>query len=347
MAQALFYLGVGDSGVGFFSRLVSHLAQVVVNGVDSLGAATDQDGAITDAGKDIELREALWPVVAVPDDAVGALVAAAFARAGVHPIDARIEAPDLLGPTHEATAAGLAAILAQSSSAKVVTVHHPCLAQFTPACRVAARAAGFDPLFVLYTRRPAASIDPTGLWYGESHGLSHRTAGWVNTMLAAEAATRQERRVVVCHEHVLRDWITQVTNTAVTLGIPVLRRAEPQHTAAVNQHHVNTIAAMVPPELERSFARLASLDIAPDLVALTSRVDEALRRLSAEPDWPDVVEFDVLRQNAALAYQRALSWTSSSTLPPEEIVLGEQRPSTRVPHGVRRLIPAPVRRLAH
>jgi hypothetical protein len=368
MAHAIFYMGVGDSGVGLYARLLRRVGRTLGdepdiamvrpegtdsdNGIDlvdlgSDGAAEEAEAAeraVEDGDADARL------IARVPDDAIGALVAQAFGAAKVHPIDARPEADELLAPTQKAFAEGLGELLArQRGSAEVVTVHHPCLAQFAPACMAAAALAGIEARFVLYIRRPAATIDPHGWWYGDNYPLSHRLAGWVNTMAALERHTRQERRVVICHEAVLHDWIDQLAKTATTLGIPLLRSAEPLQLAQVNHAVASELSVIVPGELDRSHVRLASLDLAPDLVGLGLRLDEGLRRLAAEPDWPDVALLDRLRQDAATAYQRALAWTTSSTqleLEEIEVVLSEPRPS-RLPHGVRRLIPAPVRRLAH
>jgi hypothetical protein len=351
MAQALFYLGVGDSGVGLFARLLRRLGDAVVKGPEALVATIPAEGAtLPDAAE--EEAASSGPVVAVRDDAVGGIVAWAFGQAHVHPIDARPEAAELLAPSQGAAAERLAELLVRRKevagpSAEVVAVHHPCLAQFAPACRDAARQAGLEPRFVLYTRRPAAAIDPNGWWYGQDHPLGHRLAGWVSTTLAAEAATRHERRAVVCHEQVLRDWMPQMAAVAVTLGVPVLRRAEAVHTAAANQRLVGELADSVPRELERSHVRLASLDVAPDLVGLATRTDEGMRKLAAEPDWPDAAELDALAAEAALAYRRALAWSASSTLPTDTDIVIEDHRATRVPHAVRRLIPASVRRLAH
>lgn len=103
---------------------------------------------------------------------------------------------------------------------------------------------------------------------------AHGVAGWLNTMLHAEAATRGRRRAFVRYDDLLDDWARQVSRLDDALG---LRLGPPSARARAE------VDAFVDPGLRRVRLGWTDLDVPPRLLALAREATSAFETLRAEP----------------------------------------------------------------
>jgi hypothetical protein len=234
----------------------------------------------------------------------------------------------------------------QFATADDVLIKDPRLAWYLPLWRRCAAELGVDTRFVTLLRHPAAVVASKSRHYGSWQGDVSRTAGWVNTMLYTERATRGELRAFVRYDDLLSDWTRVVGDLGERLRLRPVTEATPGM--------IRTADEFVDPSLHRSPAAWEPLGLPPELQEQAERVWELFHALADKEDAADGDELlgrlDEEREQYARFYRRAEAVAESSV---NAAVRASQRRSSRlleklvakwVPDRYRRRIPVRWRR---
>jgi hypothetical protein len=270
-------------------------------------------------------------------------------------------------PERIATAAWLEGHLAEHPE---LVVKDPRLSWFLPLWRVAALRSGARPVFATMLRPPAEVVGSKQLYYANTLGAAHLTSSWLNMLLHTERGTRStgeagepgEGRVFVRYADLLDDWTRTTMHVGETLQLQGVLHAGSEQ---IREGH-----RFVDPSLRRMGQGLDDLGLPPRLHELTAETWSELNRL-AEPggDTADVhATLDQLREAYTDLYAEAEAVSRSSVVAAEHRVRREaRRPgprpgpaaapapaapaaptaasgADRIPHGVRAMVPASVRR---
>jgi hypothetical protein len=321
----VFVAGSGRSGTSVFSGLLQRLGYLV-----------PQPEVEPDASNPKGFAESRWVVD---------LHVRLLRQAGVQTADARPSAwTQTLEVSNDAVAAEVRAFLAKQLAANDhVVVKDPRLIWFLPLWRRVADDLGVTPRFVTMLRHPAAVIDSKSRNYGEwSHlaGDVSRTAGWVNTMLYTERATREAPRAFVRYDDLLDDWPKVLAGVADALALEPVANATATRIRAAEE--------FVDPSLRRSSSTWDHLGIPPRLEEQAEHVWTLLTRLADGADPGEVTpQLDAAREAYVALYGEAEAIAAASI-----VAAGRQRPQSANgarprPTALRRLarrLPTPVRR---
>ncbi len=291
-----------------------------------------------------------------------------LARAGVQVSDAR---PAAWFDTAEVCAGEPARLRATAWLAEQLgeggdlLVKDPRLGWFLPLWRVASVRAGARPVFATVLRPPAEVVVSKQTYYANRLGAAHLAASWLNMQLHVERATRRPlgeagdgARVLVRYADLLDDWVRVTGHLARTLDLPAL--AEPSVEQVREGHR------FVDPGLRRMDQRLEDLDVPVRLRGLVEEAWAALDRL-ADPggDLPEVhAVLDQVREAYVDLYEESEAISRSSVVaarqrrrssagtaeppgvatPAPPTAPPGPRAADAVPHGLRALVPGPVRR---
>ena len=166
---------------------------------------------------------------------------------------------------------------------------------------------------VTMLRHPAEVVRSKLYWYPNMTLVdANRAAGWVNTMLFTERATRDQRRSFVRFDDLLEDWPQQVARVSKELDIPSLVNARAQQQAAAD--------SMVDRSLRRSIAGWADLDVPKGLVHMAEQVWNSLLVLSEADDGGKkeaIARLDGYREEYISFYRYAEAVAQSTTLAAE------------------------------
>lgn len=268
-----------------------------------------------------------------------------LATARVQTTDAR---PAAWADTARVSGAGVerelrAFLKRQFAESDHVIVKDPRLLWFLPLWRRTAGDLGVDPRCVIALRHPAAVVASKSQHYGQMHGDVARAAGWLNTMLYTERATRAEPRVFVRYDDLLDDWTKLVAAVGERLSLEPITRAD--------AHMIRAADAFVDRSLSRSQATWDGVDIPADLLGQIERAWTLLDRL-ADKDAQDAglaVELDAARASYLHYYAQAEAVTESTVK--AAVRAAEARRSgglrglvRRVPNRYRRRVPAGLKR---
>lgn len=181
-----------------------------------------------------------------------------------------------------------------------VVIKDPRLCWFIPAWRRAGETVA-TPCFVTLLRHPLEVIESKKTRYGEKWNPNARTAGWINTMLYTERATRGDRRAVVRYDDLLTDAMATVSKVSEEMELSFIERPTPVQ--------MRDAASLVDPALNRSRATWESLEVDHRLVELAEDVAKALDQAAAASlDEKEVREgLDELRQRYIDLYRFAES----------------------------------------
>lgn len=180
-----------------------------------------------------------------------------------------------------------------------VLIKDPRLLWFVPLWRHVGQDLGAQVRFVTMLRHPAEVVQSKETWYEGMSNPANRLAGWVNTMLYTERATRDDRRAYVEFTDLLTDWTLSVARTGDTLGLHVLHQCSTQEMREAN--------AVVEPRLHRSKATLDDLEVPEDLRVFAQRVwDELLVIAAADTADPTAAQqrLDRIRQDYITWYEQ-------------------------------------------
>ncbi len=214
--------------------------------------------------------------------------------------------------------------------------------------------AGYRPGTVTMLRHPAEVLASKTRWYSSRVNDAHRAAGWVNTMLATERSTRDLPRCFIKYEDLVDDWTTEVERLANALGIEYLLQVP-----ATRQIES---ASLVDLSLKRSSNSWDAFNVPKSVVTLAESTWSLLEDLRADPDSASLrADLDSVRSEYDELYEEAEAIASSSVIAarvespsssssrstlakPKRNVPWSRRLAWKIPHGVRAMIPAGVRK---
>jgi hypothetical protein len=226
----------------------------------------------------------------------------------------------------------------QFSRHEQIVIKDPRLLWFLPLWSWVGEDLGARVHVVTMLRHPAEVVRSKMNWYARMPLVdANRVAGWANTMLFTERATREQRRAFVRFEDLLDDWTQQVAHISARFEIPSLVNAQARAQA--------TAGSLVDPSLRRSTASWDDLEEVPkglihlceqawnDLLALsgteTRDVTETLSRLDGHRE-----EYVELYQNAERIAQSSIITAARQAT--REATEKAARQATAAPGGVRR-----------
>ena len=248
----------------------------------------------------------------------------------------------------------------QFSRHERLVVKDPRLLWFLPLWNRVGEDLGARVHVVTMLRHPAEVVRSKMNWYAKMPLVdANRVAGWANTMLFTERATRDYRRAFVRFEDLLDDWTQQVAHISARFDIPSLVNAQARAQA--------TAGSLVDPSLRRSTAGWEDLqDVPKGLTHLCEQAWDDLLALSGTEARDDVARtlasLDGHREEYVTLYHRAEQVAQSSIMAasrqaardaaekapavqpqrsPADLLVGQVR--SRVPASVRGMIPLRVK----
>jgi hypothetical protein len=187
-----------------------------------------------------------------------------------------------------------------------VVVKDPRLLWFIPLWRTAGETVA-APCFVTTLRHPLEVIMSKQTYYGGPWHPNNRAAGWLNTMLFTERATRGSRRAVVRYDDLLSDWMLALTKVDDDLDLALIDRADPTQMRAA--------ARLVDPSLRRARATWGSLGVDDRLVELAEETWSTFDRAATSGSFDNASvrsDLDRLRENYVDLYSFSESIAQSS-----------------------------------
>ena len=233
-----------------------------------------------------------------------------------------------------------------------VIIKDPRLLWFLPLWHQVGCELGAAVSVVTLLRHPAEVVSSKLHWYPNMPLVdANRVAGWANTLLFTERATRDYRRAFVRFEDLLEDWTQPIARISAQLDVPTLINARSRAQASAD--------SLVDRSLHRSKATWEDLDVPGELVNLVEQVWADLLLLTdSEVDGDAAVaRLDKDREEYVSFYRHAERVAQSTTLAATRSVLKKTSPKLAAATGqpdpsansrlslVRRLIPTRVRSL--
>ncbi len=224
-----------------------------------------------------------------------------------------------------------------------LVVKDPRLAWFLPLWREACTAAGAAPAFATMLRPPAEVVGSRETYYGSRMGHAHLVASWLNVLLHTERATRGADRAFVRYGDLLGDWRSATAAAGAALGLP--------EVAHPDAERVRAASGFVDPGLRRMTLTLDDLTLPSRLRDLAGAAWEQLDRL-VDPahDTPEThAALDELEAAYDDLYEESEAVSRSSAVAAEQLARRSAparppRHASRVPHRIRALVPAALRR---
>jgi Sulfotransferase family len=241
-----------------------------------------------------------------------------------------------------------------------VVIKDPRLLWFVPLWRLAARDAGSEARFITMLRHPAEVVASKERWYDNFSNPTNRLAGWVNTMLYTERATRDATRSFVLFDALLADWAPTIARLDAQLGLSIMREVRIRHLQAVDQ--------LIDPGLRRSKATWEAIEAPKQLIELADRVWADTLSLAENTGPPadvhtrlDADRLDYVRMYAdaeAISYSSVLAARRAGTRKPPPVPASPPQPVETtspanknvvgrglrsLPTGVKQLVPEAIR----
>ncbi len=226
-----------------------------------------------------------------------------------------------------------------------LVVKDPRLAWFLPLWREACAAAGAGPAFATMLRPPAEVVGSRETYYGSRLGHAHLVASWLNVLLHTERATRGADRAFVRYGDLLGDWRAATAAAGAALGLPEVEHPDDERLGAAS--------GFVDPGLRRMSHTLDDLTLPARLRDLAGATWEQLDRL-VDParDTPEAhAALDELWAGYVDLYEESEAVSRSSVVAAEHLARGSApapapapHAADRVPHRLRALVPASLRR---
>jgi hypothetical protein len=196
----------------------------------------------------------------------------------------------------------------QFSEHDQVLIKDPRLLWFLPLWRRVGEELDAAVHVVTMLRHPAEVVRSKLHWYQNMTLFdANRAAGWLNTMLFTERATRDYRRAFVRFEDLLEDWTQPIARVSAQLEVPTLVNARAREQLSAD--------SIVDSSLHRSRATWEDLDVPKGLIYLTEQVWEELLLL-ADPDADEAVldRLDEHREEYVSYYRHAEHVAQTTTL---------------------------------
>lgn len=231
-----------------------------------------------------------------------------------------------------------------------LVIKDPRLSWFLGLWRSAALRSAATPSYITMLRPVTEVVGSKQKYYSTRFGEVSRTAAWVNMMLHTERATRDSDRAFVRYHDLLADWTVPLFSIGEQFGLTSVQTASAIDIRKVHQFIDPTLRRVantwddlsVPPRLreiaEESWHELDSLaDPGGETPEVLARLDE-LRAAYA----------DLYEESEALAQSSIIASKRKSARPPVAAAapVPPSPPSLvdRIPHSVRRMVPAGLRR---
>jgi hypothetical protein len=198
----------------------------------------------------------------------------------------------------------------QFSSHDQVLIKDPRLLWFLPLWRRIGEELDATVHVVTMLRHPAEVVRSKLHWYQNMTLFdANRAAGWLNTMLFTERATRDYRRAFIRFEDLLEDWTQPIARVSSQLEVPTLVNARAREQLSADD--------LVDSSLHRSKATWEDLDVPKGLIYLTEQVWEELLSLAdpeAAGDEAVLDRLDAHREEYVSYYRHAEHVAQSTTL---------------------------------
>jgi len=198
----------------------------------------------------------------------------------------------------------------QFSGHDQVLIKDPRLLWFLPLWRRIGEELDATVHVVTMLRHPAEVVRSKLHWYQNMTLFdANRAAGWLNTMLFTERATRDYRRAFIRFEDLLEDWTQPIARVSSQLEVPTLVNARAREQLSADD--------LVDSSLHRSKATWEDLDVPKGLIYLTEQVWEELLELAdpeADGDEAVLERLDGYREEYVSYYRHAEHVAQSTTL---------------------------------
>ena len=220
-----------------------------------------------------------------------------------------------------------------------VLIKDPRLLWFLPLWRRIGEELGATVHVVTMLRHPAEVVRSKLHWYQNMTLFdANRAAGWLNTMLFTERATRDYRRAFIRFEDLLEDWTQPIARVSSQLEVPTLVNARAREQLSADD--------LVDSSLHRSKATWDDLDVPKGLIYLTEQVWEELLSLTdPEADGYEAVldRLDGHREEYVSYYRHAEHVAQSTTLAATRPLLQSKAPKPVATQPRAATMPAPAR----
>lgn len=190
-----------------------------------------------------------------------------------------------------------------------VVIKDPRILWFLPLWSAVGNHLEVGVRYATVLRHPKEVIKSKLTYYGEFLNPTSRTAGWVNTMLYTERATRSGMRTFTRYEDLLSDWTVEVSKVASALDLDMLNH--------VHSSRVRTASQLVDPSLKRSVTDWDELGVHQPVADFAEETWQLLDRLAGLDDLSDPAmqaEFDALRERYIEFYDMVEATAQSSIL---------------------------------
>ena len=230
-----------------------------------------------------------------------------------------------------------------------LVVKDPRLVWFLGMWRGAAIRCRATPTYITMLRPVTEVVGSKQKYYAGKQGEISRTAGWVNVMLHTERATRDSERAFVRYADLLDDWT-----------VPVFELGERLHYAGVQRataQDLRKVHSFIDPSLRRVQLTWDDVTVPTRLREIAQESWVALDRLAdKDGDTPELrASLDGLREAYVAYYAEAelLTQSSAASARQEGVVAERDRQAaaaeepgegSRIPHGLRAMVPAGARR---
>jgi len=224
-----------------------------------------------------------------------------------------------------------------------VLIKDPRMLWFFPLWRRTAADLGVDVRSVVMLRDPAAVVASKSHNYGSFQGDVGRAAGWLNTMLYTERATRPEQRAFIRYDDLLADWTQTVASAGERLALDPITHA--------NAGMIRAADAFVDGSLSRSVASWSDVDLPDDLLAQIEDAWSLLDRLADKDTAPEGLseQLDAARARYIRYYAHAEAVAESSVKAAVRAAQarrsgGLRALARRIPNRYRRRVPDSLKR---
>jgi hypothetical protein len=156
-----------------------------------------------------------------------------------------------------------------------IVVKDPRLAWFFTLHRAAAERLGAEVHVATMLRHPAEVMRSREIAYGTRTSNTTRVVGWMTMMLGTELRSRGLPRATVRYDDLLADWRSAMTQADETIRMGLFDRATPEQVADAGD--------LVDPQLHRSTAEWAELELPARLLDLATRTYDTYGRLVGVP----------------------------------------------------------------
>jgi hypothetical protein len=228
-----------------------------------------------------------------------------------------------------------------------VVVKDPRMAWFLGLWRSAALRCDAMPAYVTMLRPVTEVVGSKQKYYASRFGEVNRTAAWVNMMLHTERSTRGSARAFVRYQDMLTDWTVPLFGIGQQFDLDAVKSA--------SANDIRKVHAFIDPSLRRVQLTWDEIEVPARLRDIAEESWQNLNKLADDGgDTPAVhARLDEVRAAYAEMYEESEAISQSTALAahrdglaqkPRRDALEPGPAIDRVPHGVRRMVPAKARR---